>query len=325
MYDVIIIGSGPAGYTAALYTSRAFLKTLIIAGPQIGGQLTTTTEVDNFPGFPKGILGTQLMMDMKVQVERFGTEIEQYQVSRIKYPFGLAQGWQVSGKEKKKTFKIITEGGKTFESKTVIIATGASAMYLGLPSEKKFAGKGVSACATCDGFFFRGKDIVVVGGGDTAMEEATFLTKFASKVTIVHRRKEFRASAIMLERAKKDSKITFVTNTIIEEIVGDSVVTGVRLKDVQTGKVTTYPAQGVFLAIGHKPNTEFLKNTINLDKKGYVIVRGLMNPGDYHTGTSVDGIFAAGDCVDYQYRQAIVASGMGAMAAIDAQKYLEEA
>jgi thioredoxin reductase (NADPH) len=310
MYDVIIIGSGPAGYTAAVYTSRAFLKTKVFTGFTPGGQLTTTTEIDNFPGFPKGIMGTQLMMDMKAQAQRFGTEVEVSEVSKV-------------AKASKGKGFVVTAGGKKYESKTVIVATGASAVYLGLPSEKTFAGRGVSACATCDGFFFRGKEIVVVGGGDTAMEEATFLTKFASKVTIVHRRDEFRASAIMLERARKDPKITFLTNKVIEEIIGNTTVTGIKIKDVKTEELSTYPTQGVFLAIGHKPNTEFIKNTVNLDKKGYVIVRGLMNPGDYHTGTSIDGIFAAGDCGDYQYHQAIIAAGMGAMAALDAQKYLE--
>jgi thioredoxin reductase (NADPH) len=322
MYDVIIIGSGPAGYTAAVYTSRAFLKTLIITGLQTGGQLTTTTEIDNFPGFPKGILGTQLMMDMKAQAERFKTEMVVESVTQVKSQ-KLKVKNESQNAEVKQTFVVVGESGKKYEAKTVIVATGASAMYLGIHSEKTFAGKGVSACATCDGFFFRGKEIVVVGGGDTAMEEATFLTKFASKVTIVHRREEFRASPIMLERAKKDPKISFVMNAIIEEIVGDTAVTGIKIKDVKTGKVTTYPTQGVFLAIGHKPNTEFLKDTIDIDKKGYVIVHGLMNRNDYHTGTSVDGIFAAGDCVDYQYRQAIVAAGMGAMAALDVQHYLE--
>jgi len=300
-YDVIIIGSGPAGYTAAIYTSRAFLKTLIIAGLEPGGQLTTTTEVENFPGFPKGILGTQLMLDMKTQAQRFGTEIRQEIVTKIE--------------KNKKTFVVKTEGA-SYETKTVIVATGASAMYLGLPSEKRLAGKGVSACATCDGFFFRGKNVVVVGGGDTAMEEANFLTTFATKVTIIHRRDEFRASPIMLARANKNPKITMLTNKIIEEILGDSTVTGVRLKDVGTGKVEVYPAQGVFLAIGHKPNTDFLKDIIMLDKKGYVSVAG--------TATNVPGIFAAGDCVDFHYRQAVVAAGMGCMAALDVQKYLEE-
>jgi thioredoxin reductase (NADPH) len=312
IYDVIIIGSGPAGYSAAIYTSRAMLNTLILTGIQQGGQLTTTTEVENFPGFPNGIAGTKLMLDMKDQAARFGTEIAQGKAERVK------------GQEKHTGF-IIDADGKTYEGKAVIVATGASAMYLGLPSEKTFAGKGVSACATCDGFFFRGKEVVVIGGGDTAMEEATFLTKFASKVTIIHRRDEFRASAIMLERAKKDPKITFLINKTIEDITGGATVTGIRIKDTKSGKSETYPTQGVFLAIGHKPNTEFLKGTISLDNKGYVAVRGLMNPGDYHTATSVLGIFAAGDCVDYQYRQAAVAAGMGVMAALDVQKYLEDA
>jgi len=316
-YDVIILGSGPAGYTAAVYTSRAMLKTLVVAGIQEGGQLTTTTEVENFPGFPKGITGPQLMLDMKEQAQRFGAEVQASACQSVKRsPFAKASG------DKQKTF-IVTADGKEHEARSVIVATGASAMYLGLPSEKLFAGRGVSACATCDGFFFRGKDVVVVGGGDTAMEEATFLTKFATKVTIIHRSDKFRASAIMLARAKKDPKITFLTNKIVNEIVGDNSVTGVRLKDVKTGEESTYQTGGVFLAIGHKPNTEFLKGTVDLDNKGYVPVHGLMNPGDYHTATNVPGIFAAGDCADFQYRQAAVAAGMGCMAALDVQKWLE--
>jgi thioredoxin reductase (NADPH) len=315
IYDVVILGSGPAGYTAALYTSRAFLKTLILTGLEEGGQLTTTTEVENFPGFPKGIMGPQLMTDMKAQAVRFKTEIQQKVVSRISY--------HVFGENKTNIFEILTEDKNTYEARSVIIATGASAMYLGLPSEKRLAGRGISACATCDGFFFRGKEVVVVGGGDTAMEEANFLTTFATKVTIIHRRDEFRASPIMLERAKKNPKITMLTNKIIEEILGDSTVTGVRIKDTITGVEVEYPAQGVFLAIGHKPNTEFLKDIVSLDKKGYVPVHGLQNPGDYHTATNIPGIFGAGDCVDFQYRQAVVAAGMGCMAALDVQKYLE--
>lgn len=311
MYDVIVIGSGPAGYTAALYTSRAFLKTLLFAGLEPGGQLTTTTVVDNYPGFPKGIHGPQLMVDMKSQVERFGTEVQQYQVSGIKY-----QG-------NTKTF-IVTAGGKTFEGKTVIVASGASAMYLGLPSEKKLMGKGVSACATCDGFFFNGKEVAVVGGGDTAMEEATFLTKFATKVTIIHRRDEFRASAIMVDRAKKDPKISFLTNTVVEEVLGETAVTGVRLKDAKTGEMSTLNTQGFFLAIGHKPNTDFLKDFVELDTKGYVMVKRVASAREPQTQTNVSGVFAAGDCVDPRYRQAIVAAGQGCMAAMDAEKWLEE-
>lgn len=312
MYDVVIIGSGPSGYTAALYTSRAFLKTKLFTGVQLGGQLTTTTEVDNFPGFPKGIMGPQLMVDMKAQVERFGTEVDSRVISKVSL-----------GKDGK-TFVLTTDSGVE-ESKTVIIATGASAMYLGLPSETTFAGKGVSACATCDGFFFRGKEVVVVGGGDTAMEEATFLSKFAIKVTIIHRREEFRASAIMLERAKKDPKITFLTNKVIEEIVGDTAVTGVRIKDAKTNEVSVYPTQGVFLAIGHKPSTAFLAGLVTLDAKGYVVVNRTQSPLEPQTATSVPGLFAAGDCVDPRYRQAIVAAGQGCMAAMDAEKYLENA
>jgi thioredoxin reductase (NADPH) len=310
MHDVIIIGSGPAGYAAAVYTSRAFLKTLILTGVQAGGQLTTTTEVDNYPGFAHGIQGPQLMLDMKAQVERFGTEIRSEIVKTIR-------------QKDDKTFVVETDTGIS-EAKTVIVATGASAMYLGLPSETKLAGKGVSACATCDGFFFRGKEVVVIGGGDTAMEEATFLTKFASKVTIIHRRDEFRASAIMLERAKKDPKITFITNVTVEEIVGETAVTAIRLKDNKTGNVEEVKTQGVFLAIGHTPSTSFLKGFIELDPKGYVIVKRPSSALEAHTETSVSGMFAAGDCVDPRYRQAIVAAGQGAMAALDAQKYLEE-
>lgn len=318
MYDTIIIGSGPAGYAAALYTSRAFLKTLVLSGITPGGQLTTTTEVDNYPGFPEGILGPKLVMDMKTQVQRFGAEVATGTVeSLVKEGTGTDE------------HIVVKTGETTYEAKSVIIATGASAMYLGLPSEETFRGKGVSACATCDGFFFRGKEVVVVGGGDTAMEEATFLTKFATKVTVVHRRDEFRASAIMLDRAKKDTKITFLTNKIIEEIVGDGSVSGIRLKDVKTGEESTYPTQGVFLAIGHKPNTAFLNGTVELDAKGYVMIvresKAEENPAlRAQTTTSVPGIFAAGDCVDPRYRQAIVAAGQGAMAAIDAERYLEE-
>ena len=310
MYDVIIIGSGPAGYTAALYTSRAFLKTLLLSGLEVGGQLTTTTAVDNFPGFPDGILGPKLVEDLKKQVERFGTEIRQRHVSSVKRH------------ENTNTLIVETEG-KLFEGRTIIIATGASAQYLGLPSEQTFAGKGVSACATCDGFFFKGKEIVVIGGGDTAMEEATFLTKFATKVTIVHRRDEFRASAIMLDRAKKDPKISFLTNKIVEEIVGDTSVTGIRLKDAMTGEVSNFPTQGVFLAIGHKPNTEFLKGFIDLDAKNYIVIKRPSSPLEPQTETSVSGVFAAGDCVDPRYRQAVVAAGQGCMAAMDAERWLE--
>jgi len=332
VYDVVVIGSGPAGYTAAIYTSRAFLKTLVIAGTVPGGQLTTTTDVDNFPGFPKGILGSELVTDMKTQVERFGAEVVTDTVTTVNSKQGVVN----SKKENTKTkniFTIVGEGGKEYLAKSVIIATGATAMYLGLPSEKRLRGKGVSACATCDGFFFRGKVVTVIGGGDTAMEEATFLTKFCPKVTIVHRRQEFRASAIMLDRAKKDPRISFLTNQVVEEILGDAAVTGLRLRDAKTNKITDYPTQGVFVAIGHKPNTDFLKGLVEVDQKGYVVVnrkqkieKGTQdnNPALLpQTETSTPGIFAAGDCVDPRYRQAIVAAGQGAMAAIDVEKYFE--
>lgn len=307
IYDTVIIGSGPAGYTAALYTSRAFLKTMVLTGLTPGGQLTTTTEVDNFPGFPQGVMGPTLVTDMKKQVERFGAEIKQEAVVTI---------------EPGKTF-VLKTAGNSYQAKTIIVATGASAMYLGLPSEERLKGKGVSGCATCDGFFFRGKVVSVIGGGDTAMEEATFLTKFSPKVTIIHRRDEFRASAIMLDRAKKDERINFLTNKIVEEILGDTEVTGIRLKDAKTGEMMDYPTQGVFLAIGHKPSTGFLQGVVELDAKGYVVVRRGDSPLSPQTETTVPGIFAAGDCVDPRYRQAIVAAGQGCMAAMDAEKYLE--
>lgn len=309
MYDIVIIGSGPAGYTAAIYSSRAFLKTLVISGPTLGGQLTTTTDVENFPGFPKGVGGTQLLSDMKAQAERFGTEVCQCTV------LSISKG--------KKNF-IITTDSKEIEARAVIIATGASAKPLGVATEELFRGKGVSYCATCDGFFFRGKDIAVLGGGDTAMEEATFLTTFASHVTIIHRRDEFRASPIMLDKAKKNPKISFLTNKIVESFYGDMVLKGITLVDTNTNKKENFPVSGAFVAIGHTPATEFLKGFVALDEKGYVTVRGMRAPMEPHTQTSVEGVFAGGDCVDSRYRQGIVAAGMGAMAAIDAQKYLDE-
>ncbi len=313
MYDVLILGSGPAGLTAALYTSRAFLKTLVIAGREPGGQLTTTTDVDNFPGFAEGIKGPVLMDAMKKQAERFGTNVVNDVIDNIQ----ILPISNTTNKQAKERKRFVMQGqNASYEGRAVIVATGAAAQYLGLPSEQRLLGKGVSACATCDGFFFRGKEVVVVGGGDTAMEEATFLTTFATKVTIVHRREEFRASAIMRERARKNEKISFLTNKTVEEVLGDAVVTGVRLKDTKTGDIETVKTDGVFLAIGHKPNTEFLKGVVELDEKGYVKVAG--------TATSVPGIFAAGDCTDPRYRQAIVAAGMGCMAALDVQKWLSE-
>ena len=309
MYDVIVLGSGPAGYTAALYTSRAFLKTLILTGQEVGGQLTTTTDVENYPGFAHGIQGPQLVEDMKKQAERFGAEIKVDTV--IKVEFSALP------------FKIHTADA-VYEAKSVIIATGASAKYLGLPSEERLRGKGVSACATCDGFFFRDKDVVVIGGGDTAMEEATFLTRFASRVTIIHRREEFRASPIMLERAKKDPKIAFLTNKEVVEFVGESALAGVKLRDVVTGEETEIATQGAFLAIGHKPSTDFLGDAVLRDEKGYIAVSEGKGPLEPKTQTSVPGVFVAGDCADPRYRQAIVAAGQGCMAGMDAEKWLAE-
>lgn len=309
IFDVIVIGSGPAGYTAAIYTSRAFLKTLVLTGTEVGGQLTTTTDVENFPGFETGIPGPQLMEKMKKQAERFGTTVK----------LGEVTGIEVL----KKPFTVSTTE-ISYRGKTVIISTGASATYLGLPSEQRLRGKGVSACATCDGFFFRDKEVVVIGGGDTAMEEATFLTRFASKVTIVHRRDEFRASAVMLKRAKDNPKIRFLTNKTVVEVLGDQAVTGVRLKDTVTGGVSDIAAQGMFLAIGHTPNTRFLQGVVTLDRKGYIVTQTPADSLSPHTATNVPGIFAAGDCVDPKYRQAIVAAGAGCMAALDAQHFLEE-
>lgn len=310
MYDIIIIGTGPAGYTAALYTSRAFLKTLMLSGPTLGGQLTTTTEVENFPGFEKGITGPELVDVMKKQVERFGTQVKLETVATIR-------------QEDDKTFSVKTEK-ETHTARAVIVATGASAKYLGLPSEQALMGKGVSACATCDGFFYKGKEVVVIGGGDTAMEEALFLTRFAPKVTIVHRREEFRASPIMLKRAQDNPKITFLMNKTVEEVIGTPAVSSVRLKDNKTGQTQDYPTQGFFLAIGHEPSTKFLKGTIELDEKGYITMKRSEHMTEVQTATSTPGIFAAGDCVDPRYRQAIVAAGMGCQAALDAQKWLEE-
>jgi len=307
MYDVIIIGSGPAGYTAAIYASRAFLKTLVIAGPQFGGQLTTTTEVENFPGFPAGIQGPQLMMEMKKQAERFGAEIVIDEITSIT-----------------NTSPFTVTGSKTYQTKAIIIATGAQAKKLGIPTEEQFRGKGISYCATCDGFFFKGKTIAVFGGGDTAMEDATFLTKFAEKVTIIHRREEFRASKIMLEKAQKNEKISFLLNKTVDEFYGDTTIKGVKLTDAKTGEKTDMPLEGAFIAIGHTPATAFLKGAIEMDDKGYVYVHGMRKPTDAHTATNIAGIFAAGDCVDARYRQGIVASGMGCMAAMDAEKWSED-
>ncbi|MDX2250643.1 MAG: thioredoxin-disulfide reductase, partial [Nitrospira sp.] len=297
MYNVVIIGSGPAGLTAAIYAARANLAPLLIEGWQSGGQLTTTTEVENYPGFAKGIMGPELMKDMRAQAERFGTEFLTGDVSAVHFAT--------------RPFSITIDGDRTVQSKTVIIATGASAIPIGVSNEKRLTGHGVSTCATCDGFFFRGKPLVVVGGGDSAMEEAIFLTKFATNVSIVHRRDKLRASKIMQDRAMKNEQISFIWNSIVEDILGTNVVTGVRLRNVVTSKIIDVSCAGVFVAIGHRPNTALFSGQVNLDGKGYIRTHN-------GTATSVPGIFAAGDVQDSTYRQAVTAAGSGCMAAIDA-------
>ncbi|HPZ06898.1 MAG TPA: thioredoxin-disulfide reductase [Candidatus Eremiobacteraeota bacterium] len=303
LYNVIIIGSGPAGMTAALYTARADLCPVIVEGNQPGGQLTITTEVENFPGFSKGIMGPDLMNEMRKQAERFGSLFIQKNVTAVNF--------------KDRPFRI-TAGKEDYLSKTVIIATGATARLLGLESEKKLMGHGVSACATCDGFFFRNQEVLVVGGGDSALEEATFLTKFASKVYIVHRRDKLRGSKIMQAKALKNPKIEFIWNSVVEDILGveEKAVKGVKLRNVLTGEITEKKCDGVFAAIGHTPNTEIFKGQIDIDEKGYIIVKN----GSH---TNIPGVFAAGDVHDFTYRQAITAAGAGCRAAIDVERYLE--
>ena len=301
--DIVILGSGPAGFTAAVYAARANLKPLMIAGPQPGGQLTITTEVENYPGFEHGIQGPALMEVMQKQAERFGTEIVFEKVERVDFSA--------------RPFTIWTDGGTSFRARAVIVSTGASARLLGIPSETRLMGAGVSACATCDGFFFRNKRVIVVGGGDTALEEATYLTRFCSEVVLVHRRDELRASKIMQERARANPKIRFVWNAEIDEVLGEDRVRGVVLRDTLTGAREEMAIDGVFVAIGHSPNTEFLKGVLPLDDKGYVGVQ----PGT--TRTVVPGVFAAGDVADSVYRQAVTAAGSGCMAAIDAERWLE--
>lgn len=302
--NLIIIGSGPAGWTAAIYAARAGLSPIIFEGDDPGGQLMTTTEIENFPGFSAGILGPELMGEMKRQAERFGTRIVSRRVEEVdfkKYPF------------------LIRAGGSDYAARAVIISTGAAAKRLGLENERKLYGHGVSACATCDGFFFKNKKVVVVGGGDAALEEAMFLTKFADSVTVIHRRDTLSASKIMQDRAKNNSKINFVWDTVVEDILGVSEgrVTGVKLRNLKTGKESDLSADGVFAAIGHEPSTAIFKGHIDLDHKGYIVTP----PGS--TATSVPGVFAAGDVADYKYRQAITAAGTGCMAAKDVERWLE--
>ena len=301
MYQVIIIGSGPAGLTAAVYTARAGLKPLVISGFAAGGQLMLTTDVENFPGFHEGVLGPDLMNKMRQQAERFGTEFIDENVVSVDFS---SMPFQVDTND------------QGFETKSVIIATGASARWLGLESEERLRGRGVSSCATCDGFFFREKEVILVGGGDSALEEALFLTKFASRVTIIHRRDELRGSKILQKRAFDNPKIDFIWDSVVEEVLGKDVVSGVRLKNIKTDDTSDFQCAGVFIAIGHKPDTEIFEGQVELDDKGYVVVRN-------GTETSVKGVFAAGDVHDYRYKQAVTAAGDGCKAAIDVEKMLD--
>lgn len=303
MHNVIIIGSGPAGWTAAIYAARADLKPLLFEGAEPGGQLMTTTEVENFPGFEHGIQGPDLMAVMRKQAARFETEIISFMVDSLKQIDG---GFEV------------TAAGKTYQSKTVILSTGATARRLGLENEKRLYGQGVSACATCDGFFFKGKNVIVVGGGDSAMEESSFLTRFASKVYLVHRRGEFRASKIMQERVRSNPKIEIILNTEVADILGKDKVEGVVLKDAVSGETREMPVDGVFAAIGHEPNIALVKGMVDLDEKNYIKTV----PGS--SKTNIPGLFACGDVQDSHYRQAVTAAGSGCMAALDAEKYLAE-
>ena len=301
---LVIIGSGPAGYTAALYAARANLNPLLIEGLQPGGQLTITSEVENFPGFPEAILGPELMDRMKKQAERFGTRFETGEVTRVDFSRRPLQLWIDD--------RLVTAAA-------VILATGASAKWLGIPSEKAYQGRGVSACATCDGFFFRGVEIAVVGGGDTAMEEATFLTKFATKVHVIHRRDALRASKIMADRARSNPKIQLQLSSVVDEILGDGKsVTGIRLKSMIDGSLRELPVKGVFMGIGHEPNTGIFRGQLEMNDVGYLTVKAPT------THTSVPGVFAAGDVADPSYRQAVTAAGSGCQAAIDAERFLGE-
>lgn len=304
-YDVTIMGSGPAGLTAAIYTARANLEPVMFEGPQPGGQLTITTDVENYPGFPDGIMGPEFIDRTRKQAERFGTEIHQVLVTRVdtdSHPY-----------------TVHLDDGTTFETNTFIIASGARARLLGLESEDELMGYGVSTCATCDGFFFRDKEIAVVGGGDSAMEEATFLTKFASKVTVIHRRDELRASAIMEERARKNEKVEFVWNSEVIEVLGskEGGVTGLRVQNNVSGEVNTLEVQGLFVAIGHIPNTHIFEGVLDMDQDGYILTKADTSE------TNIEGVFAVGDVQDHSYRQAITAAGSGCKGAMDAERYIE--
>jgi len=301
--NVVILGSGPAGYSAALYAARADLEPLVLKGLEAGGQLMLTTDVENYPGFPDAVLGPELMDAMEKQAARFGAELLGQTATRVDLssrPFGV---WA---------------GDQKWRAKTLIVSTGASARWLGVPGEEKLRGRGVSACATCDGFFFRDRELVVVGGGDTAMEEATFLTKFASKVTVVHRRDEFRASPIMRDRVLANPKISVIWDSVVDEVLGEGAVTGVKLRNVKTGGTTDFETDGVFVAIGHTPNTSLFEGQLELAADGYIAVE------EPTTRTSVPGVFAAGDVTDRVYRQAVTAAGQGCKAALDAARFLED-
>ena len=301
MEKMIVIGSGPAGYTAAIYAARANLRPLVFAGHQYGGQLMLTTEVENYPGFPEGIMGPDLMETFRAQAERFGARIEFVDVTAVDFL--------------RRPFKVTSADGE-FEAQSVIVATGASARWLEIPGEGRLRGRGVSTCATCDGAFFRDKEIVVVGGGDSAMEEALFLTRFGSKVTVMHRRESLRASKIMAERAKHHPKIEFLWNTVAEEILGEPVMTGLKIRNLVTGERREFKADAIFIAIGHDPNTAIFKGQLELDKAGYIV-----SPDGVKT--NIEGVFVAGDVYDIRYKQAITAAGMGCKASMDAERYLE--
>jgi thioredoxin reductase (NADPH) len=303
VHDVIVIGSGPAGYTAAIYAARAQLKPLVFEGTQFGGALMTTTEVENYPGFREGITGPELMDEMREQALRFGADLRMEDVDAVSLDGPV---------------KSVTVGDETHHARAVILAMGAQARHLGVPGEEALIGMGVSTCATCDGFFFRDQDIAVIGGGDSAMEEAIFLTRFARSVTLVHRREEFRASKIMLERARANEKVKFLTNTQVTAVEGDPKVTGVRLRNTATGEESELAVTGVFVAIGHDPRSELVRGQVDLDPKGYVLVDGRT------TSTSLEGVFACGDLVDHTYRQAVTAAGTGCSAAIDSERWLAE-
>ncbi|MBK0867208.1 thioredoxin-disulfide reductase [Saccharopolyspora sp. HNM0986] len=301
--NLIIVGSGPAGYTAAVYAARAELDPLVFEGTQFGGALMTTTEVENYPGFRDGIMGPELMEQMRNQALRFGAELRTEDVENI----------DLSGET-----KTVLANGVEYRAKAIILAMGAAARYVGVPGEERLLGRGVSSCATCDGFFFLDQDIAVVGGGDSAMEEATFLTRFARSVTIIHRREEFRASKIMLERARANEKIKWRTNAVVTEVVGDTAVTGLKLQDTVTGAESELPVSGMFVAIGHEPRSELVRDQLHVDEEKYVLVQ------QPTTQTGIPGVFAAGDLVDKTYRQAITAAGSGCAAAIDAERWLAE-